>query len=112
MTQHYAHELTMHKQYDKCQDRQVMYRLRNTEARASNYPCEKRIKQHILPICARSLSYTVKNNHVTCHIAVIGLSSIIKINTTSYHVYKLEKTVINIKYVLNCSDNFYMKFLY
>jgi hypothetical protein len=47
MTQHHAHDLTTHKQYDKHQDSLVMYTLRNSEPRAINYPCEEGIKMYV-----------------------------------------------------------------
>jgi hypothetical protein len=60
-----------------------MYLLLNTEPFAICYSCEKGIKQHILTVCVCSINYPVRNNHVTCHISVIGLYSHIKLYTHS-----------------------------
>jgi hypothetical protein len=53
----------------------------------------KDIKQYVFSVCVSCLNCPVKNNHVTCYIAVTGLPVGTKLYTFSYHVYLFQNNV-------------------
>jgi hypothetical protein len=53
----------------------------------------KKFNQDVFSVCVSSLNYPVKNKHVTCYIAVTGLSVGTKYYTFPHHMYQNQNNV-------------------
>jgi hypothetical protein len=87
-------------QNNACYKEHATYIWRHTEARANNYPWEKKsIRQYIFRVCVCRHNYSVRNNHAKCSIAIFHISSFSKFLTISYHMYQFHKMILNINFV-------------